>query len=127
MTARRWRAQGAAVLNQELGAKHIVFLNLPQRFITVKVEPTSHSQKLHHDDSWEMIVPTIYEKEGIFYLVTAFEKKSNIIKFADYYHSKESEVMSVDLNFTARISHPGKAAFEIIVMAKESPILTMTD
>ncbi|CAB3395953.1 protein of unknown function [Kyrpidia spormannii] len=39
------------------------------RFITVEVEPTSHSRKLHLDDSWEMTVPTIYEKEGIFYLV----------------------------------------------------------
>lgn len=68
------------------------------RFITVEVEPTSHSQKLHYDDNWEMTVPTIYEKEGIFYLVTAFEKKSNVIKFADYYQSKDPKVMSVDLN-----------------------------
>jgi len=68
------------------------------RFITVEVEPTSHSRKLHLDDSWEMTVPSIYEKEGIFYLVTAFEKKSNVIKFADYYLSKKPKVLAVDLN-----------------------------
>ncbi|NSW82765.1 MAG: IS200/IS605 family element transposase accessory protein TnpB [Syntrophothermus sp.] len=68
------------------------------RFITVEVKPTSHSRKLHLDDSWEMTVPSIYEKEGIFYLVTAFEKKTNVIKFADYYLSKNPKVLAVDLN-----------------------------
>ncbi|WP_252346452.1 hypothetical protein [Kyrpidia spormannii] len=68
------------------------------RFITVEVESTSHSRKLYLDDSWEMTVPTIYEKEGIFYLVTAFEKKSNVMKFADYYRSKNPKVLAVDLN-----------------------------
>lgn len=68
------------------------------RFITVEVEPTSHWRKLHLDDSWEMTVPTVYEKEGIFYLVTAFEKKSNVMKFADYYRSKNPKVLAVDLN-----------------------------
>lgn len=72
------------------------------RFITVEVEPTSHSKKLHLDDSWEMTVPTIYEKEGVFYLVTAFEKKSNVIKFSDYYLSKNPRVISVDLNLGRR-------------------------
>lgn len=72
------------------------------RFIAVEVEPTSHSRKYHNDDEWEMTVPTIYEKEGIFYLVTAFEKKSNVIKFADYYLSRNPKVMSVDLNLGRR-------------------------
>ncbi len=72
------------------------------RFITVEVEPTSHSRKLHLDDSWEMTVPSIYEKEGIFCLVTAFEKKSNVIKFADYYLSKNPKVLAVDLNLGRR-------------------------
>lgn len=72
------------------------------RFITVEVEPTSHSKKLHLDDSWEMTVPTIYERDGVFYLVTAFEKKSNVIKFADYYRMKDPRVLSVDLNLGRR-------------------------
>ncbi|AZK59969.1 zinc ribbon domain-containing protein [Candidatus Desulforudis audaxviator] len=72
------------------------------RFITVEVESTSHSRKLHLDDSWEMTVPSIYEKEGIFCLVTAFEKKSNVIKFADYYLSKNPKVLAVDLNLGRR-------------------------
>jgi len=41
-------------------------------FIDLKVETTNH---------WEMTVPTIYEKEGIFYVVTAFEKMVNVVKF----------------------------------------------
>ncbi|WP_232796653.1 zinc ribbon domain-containing protein [Kyrpidia spormannii] len=45
-----------------------------------------------------MMVPTVYEKEGIFYLVTAFEKKSNVMKFADYYRSKNPKVLAADLN-----------------------------
>lgn len=68
------------------------------RFITVEVEPTSHAAKLHNDDEWDMTVPTIYEKGGAFYLVTSFEKKSNVIKFSDYYQSKDPKVMAVDLN-----------------------------
>lgn len=72
------------------------------RFITVEVEPTSHSKKFYLDDAWEMTVPSIYEKEGIFYLVTAFEKKTNVIKFADYYLSKNPKVLSVDLNLGSR-------------------------
>ena len=40
-----------------------------------------------------MTVPTVYEKEGIFYLVTAFEKKSNVMKFADYYRSKNPKIL----------------------------------
>ncbi len=72
------------------------------RFITVEVEPTGHSQKLRLDDAWEMTVPSIYEKEGIFYLVTAFEKKTSVIKFADYYLSKDPKVLAVDLNLGRR-------------------------
>lgn len=72
------------------------------RFITVEVEPTSHSRKYHNDDEWEMTVPTIYEKDGTFYLVTSFEKKSNVIKFSDYYLSKNPKVMAVDLNLGRR-------------------------
>ena len=68
------------------------------RYITLQVEPTSHSLKHHLDDSWEMTVPTVYEKDGIFYLVTAFEKKTNVVKFADYYQGKDPRVLSVDLN-----------------------------
>lgn len=72
------------------------------RFITLEIKPTAHSQRLHLDDSWKMTVPTIYEKEGIFHLVTAFEKKSNVIRFADYYQSKSPKVLSVDLNLGRR-------------------------
>lgn len=43
-------------------------------------------------------MPTIYERDGIFYLVTAFEKKLSVMKFADYYRSKTPKVLAVDLN-----------------------------
>lgn len=76
----------------------------------MEVEPTSHSKKLHLDDAWEMTVPSIYEKEGVFYLVTAFEKKTNVIKFADYYLSKNPKVLSVDLN----LGHKNRAVCALV-------------
>lgn len=82
------------------------------RFIIVEVESTSHSRKLHLDDSWEMAVPTIYERDGIFYLVTAFEKKLSVMKFADYYRSKTPKVLAVALN----LGRKNRAGFSLVGM-----------
>lgn len=67
-------------------------------FITVEIDGTTHASKLHNDKTWQIKVPTIYEKEGIFYLTISFEKKSNVVKFKDHYQQPSPWVLSIDLN-----------------------------
>ncbi|MDI3329055.1 MAG: transposase, partial [Alicyclobacillaceae bacterium] len=88
-----------AIISKAIGMAKSWYTNY-QRWLKKKasMEERNQRRKLHLDDSWEMTVPTIYEKEGIFHLVIAFEKKSNVMKFADYYWSKNPKVLAVDLN-----------------------------